>query len=307
MDSPLRTFFLRHRARLGLVALTLPLSFAPLHPRFRERIEPRTLASAETVNIVAAGDIAHCGQTGDDSTAALLDSIPGTVLMLGDAAYPSGSAADFTNCYAGSWGRHAARTLPVPGNHEYRTEDAAGYFAYFGETAREQHGGYYSVDLGAWHVIALNSELSLGRGSRQLRWLARDLAANRSRCSLAFWHRPRFSSGEHGGTRRVLGVWSLLYAHGVDVVLNAHDHHYERFAPQTPWGAADPKRGVRQFIVGTGGSGLRPFTEIQANSVVRNAERHGLLVLQLAPDHYRWQFLAAPSGEVLDSGTARCS
>lgn len=260
--------------------------------------------------MVGAGDIAKCSGRGDEATAKLLDRLPGTVFTLGDNVYESGTAAEFKNCYRPSWGRHKGRTRPVPGNHEYLTARAGGYFGYFGSAAGRQSRGYYSYDRGAWHVIALNSMCEkvggCGRRSPMVRWLKRDLAANRGRCALAYFHHPLFSSGEHGNQTKMRPSWAALYAANADVVLSGHDHDYERFAPQRPDGTADARRGIRQFVVGTGGATLRPFANVKRNSVVRNASAYGVLKLRLYPRSYGWRFVPAAGETFSDAGTARC-
>jgi acid phosphatase type 7 len=264
--------------------------------------------------IVAAGDIADCRTEGDEATAKLVGGIPGTVLTLGDNAYPEGSAEDFEECYDPAWGRFKDRTKPIPGNHEYDTQGAAGYFDYFGKAAGDPEEGYYSYDLGRWHIVALNSnceELPGGcePSSAQGRWLEADLAANdEKRCTLAYMHHPRFSSGEkHGNTYYVKPLWEALYEAGADVVLSAHEHNYERFAPQNPRGRADPERGIRQFVVGTGGGkGTYPILDPIANSEVHNDETYGVLKLTLHPKSYEWRFVPVEGETFSDSGNARC-
>ena len=204
---------------------------------------------------VGAGDIANCGSNNDESTAKLLDNIAGTVFTVGDNAYPDGTSAQFTDCYGPTWGRHKNRTKPVPGNHDYHVAGAAGYFDYFGAAAGDRAKGYYSYNLGAWHIIALNSEITQSAGSAQEKWLRADLAANPKICTLAYWHKPLFSSGMHGNIAASKPLWQALYDYGADVVLNGHDHTYQRFAPQNPNAQADPK-GIREFVVGTGGRGV---------------------------------------------------
>jgi hypothetical protein len=233
--------------------------------------QPTGSALAQTGDpvFVGAGDIANCGRTEDEATAKLLDNITGTVFTLGDNVYPDGTLTLFNDCYAPTWGRHKSRTKPVPGNHDYHVSGAAGYFDYFGAAAGDRSKGYYSYNLGAWHIIALNSEIAPISGSAQEQWLKADLAADQSMCTLAYWHKPRFSSGQHGNIAASQPLWQALYNDGADVVLNGHDHTYERFAPQNPNAQADPK-GIREFVVGTGGAGLYPFPNIQPNSEVRN-------------------------------------
>jgi acid phosphatase type 7 len=255
--------------------------------------------------LVGAGDIAVCESPGDELTALLLDRIPGTVFAAGDTAYPAGSRADFSNCYGPSWGRHKARTRPSVGNHEYETPGAAGYFAYFGDRAGPSGLGYYSYDLADWHIVVINSMLEHIDPIAQEAWLASDLAAHPARCTLAYWHHPRFSSGRHGNHPHMQRIWEILYEHGADVVISGHDHMYERFAPQTPDGVADPERGIRQFVAGTGGAGLYEFRAPAPNSEARSNAAFGVLKLTLKPDGYTWEFIAVP-GVTLDSGHDDC-
>jgi PKD repeat protein len=256
--------------------------------------------------LVGAGDIAECGSTLDDATAALLDDIGGTVFTLGDNAYPEGTSRQYLECYAESWGRHRSRTRPAPGNHEYNTRNAAGYFDYFGAAAGEPDKGYYSYDAGTWHVIVLNSGIARQVGSPQERWLRADLAAHANVCTLAYWHHPRFSSSDHGNDASVGAFWDALYAAGADVVLAGHDHVYERFAPQTPIGKADPQRGIRAFVVGTGGKKAFGFGRAQPNSEVRNSGTPGVLKLTLTSGAYAWEFVPAAGYAFHDSGSAQC-
>jgi hypothetical protein len=254
---------------------------------------------------VGAGDIANCSRSEDEATAKLLDNITGTVFTLGDNVYPDGTLTQFNNCYAPTWGRHKSRTKPSPGNHDYHVSGAAGYFDYFGAAAGDPSKGYYSYNLGAWHIISLNSEISQSAGSAQEQWLRADLAANPKVCTLAYWHKPRFSSGQHGNIAGSQALWQALYDYGADVVLNGHDHTYERFALQNPNGQADPK-GIREFVVGTGGAGLYSFTSNQPNSQVRNNTTHGVLKLTLHSTSYDWQFIPIAGQNFTDSGSANC-
>ncbi len=270
----------------------------------------RATPSPAPVTLVGAGDIATCGSDADSRTAALLASIPGTVFTAGDNAYESGAGQEFVRCYGPTWGSVRDRTLPAPGNHDYGTPGAAGYLAYFGTAARPHGTTWYSVDLSAWHVIVLDSDCAEVGGcdasSPQGRWLAADLATNASaRCTLAIWHHPRFSSGQHGDDPRTDPFWRLLAAAGADVIVNGHDHDYERFAPQSPTGTADPAHGIMEFVVGTGGAGLRPFATIRGNSLVRDSATHGVLDLTLAPDSFQWRFVPA-DGTFTDQGSAAC-
>ena len=269
---------------------------------------PAPIAVAGT--LLAAGDIASCDSAGDEATARLLDSHAGTVITLGDNAYPGGSISEFIRCYDPTWGRVRARTFPSPGNHEYVTGGAAGYFEYFGEAAGDPEKGYYSFDAGEWHLISLNSNCGevggCGAGSPQERWLRADLAASDARCVLAYWHHPRFSSGEHGNHASMRPFWQALYDFGADVVLSGHDHDYERFAPQTPAGAADPQRGIRQFVVGTGGRSHYGFGAHVANGEVRHSGTFGVLKLTLRASGYYWQFLPVGGASFTDAGSAEC-
>ena len=265
-----------------------------------------TLLPGTPAVLVGAGDIGICGSAADEATAALLDSIEGVVFTAGDNAYPDGTAADFASCYAPSWGRHKARTRPAPGNHDYHTTGAAGYYAYFGAAAGPTGLGYYSYDLGDWHIVSLNSSVSMAAGSPQEQWLRADLAGHPVSCTLAYWHHPRFSSGRHGGDASPEPLWQALYDAGADVVISGHDHTYERFAPQTPDGAADPARGIRQFVVGTGGASLYNFTTIVANSEARDNTTHGVLRLSLGPGGYDWEFIPVAGGTFRDSGSGSC-
>ena len=260
--------------------------------------------------LLAAGDIATCDGGGDEATAQLLDRLAGTVAVLGDGAYPNGTAADYAACYDPTWGRHKARTRPAPGNHDYDTAGAAGYFGYFGAAAGDPATGYYAYDLGAWHVVVLNSNCAAvdgcGIGSPQERWLRDDLADHPATCTLAYWHHPRFSSGEHGDTNATAPLWQALYEADADLVLTGHDHDYERFAPQDPAGRTDPARGIVQFVVGTGGKDLRGFGAPRPTSVARNHETFGVLALTLYPTGYDWAFLPVAGQAYRDAGSRSC-
>jgi len=259
------------------------------------------------VVFVGAGDIADCSSSGDQATATLLDGISGTVFTAGDNAYEDGSALNFTNCYQPTWGRHKARTKPAPGNHDYHISGATDYFAYFGSAAGPSGRGYYSYDLGDWHIVSLNSEVSMSVGSAQEQWLRADLAASTKQCTLAYWHKPRFSSGTtHGSLSSAQPLWQALYDHGAEIAIAAHEHNYERFAPQTPTGAADPIRGIREFVVGTGGrSHYTGFSKI-SNSEVFNGSTWGVLKLTLGSGTYSWQFVPVAGATFTDSGSGQC-
>ncbi|MGQ0609194.1 MAG: phytase [Chloroflexota bacterium] len=286
-------------------------------------IPPRATPTAGDPVIAVAGDIAcdpgapafngGAGTATECRQQATSDLLVGrgltSVLIPGDIQYGDGAYAKFLRSYDLSWGRVNGITRPTPGNHEYGTAGAAGYFAYFGAAAGNPSQGWYSFDIGSWHVIALNSNCNVvgcGAGSAQEQWLRADLAASAADCTLAYWHHPRFSSGTHGGDASVAAFWSALYEHGADVVLNGHDHDYERFAPQAPTGAADPDLGIRQFVIGTGGEGLRPFESIAANSEARNATDYGVLDLTLGGSGYAWEFIPVSGDTYTDAGTGTC-
>ena len=265
-----------------------------------------TSAPGGAETFVGAGDIASCSVTGDEATSALLDGIPGTVFTLGDNVYDNGTATEFTNCYEPSWGRHKSRTKPVAGNHDYNTSGATGYYDYFGDAAGPRDKGYYSFDLGAWHIIILNSNISRTATSEQIAWLRADLTGSTAQCTMALWHHPRFSSGQHGDDATQQPFWDVLYEFNAEVVLVGHDHDYERFAPQTPTGVADPVRGLREFVVGTGGTSLRSFSTIRPNSDFRNSSTWGVIKFDLSPTGYSWSYITTTGGAVLDSGSGSC-
>jgi hypothetical protein len=265
--------------------------------------------------LVGAGDIAVCGSSGSEQTAKLLDAIfaakpSGAIFTAGDNSNESGTAAQFTNCFHPTWGRHKPLIHPTPGNHDYGTSGASGYYNYFGAAGGNPKQGYYSFDLGAWHVVVLNGTCSqasgCGAGSPQEVWLRADLAASPAKCTLAVWHQPRFSSGQHGSDSTYKPFWQALHDLGAELVVNGHDHDYERFAPQNPSGAADPQKGLRQFVVGTGGAGVRSFATIRPNSQVRNSGTFGVLKLTLQAASYDWQFIPVAGKTFKDSGSTDC-
>jgi hypothetical protein len=264
-----------------------------------------TFSGAGSRVLVGAGDIAGCTSSyRDEATASLLDGIAGTVFTLGDNAYPNGTSADFSQCYHPSWGRHRSRTRPAAGNHDYNSSGAAPYFAYFDARAGPAGRGYYSYNLGSWHVVVLNSEREL---TAQSSWLRADLAANPRFCTLAYWHKPLFTSGtNHSPATFMRPLFTILYSAGAEIVLSGHNHHYERFSPQTPSGAADAARGIRQFVVGTGGAPLYGFGAPMRNSQVRYNKGHGVLKLTLADASYRWQFISVAGKSFTDAGTTSC-
>jgi hypothetical protein len=267
---------------------------------------PAFSASQSTATLLIAGDVAQCDQPGAARTAALIEKTPGTILAVGDLAYPNGTRADFARCYAPTWGKFKSRTLPVPGNHEYTTPHAPAYFDYFGSSAGEPGKGYYSVDKGDWHIVALNSNIAAGLESDQINWLQDDLARNRHGCILAFWHHPRFTSGYHANNPKMAVLWETLYAAGASVVVTGHDHDYERFAPMSNTGQRDDKRGIRSFVVGTGGAKLFDFSTRTEVSEAWNATEWGVLKLELHADGYEWDFLPVAGGNFHDVGSAKC-
>jgi acid phosphatase type 7 len=258
----------------------------------------------EEIVLVAAGDTASCENDNDELTAQLLDQIPGTVLALGDNAYPSGTLEDYLNCYEPTWGRHKDRTKPIPGNHDYLTLDADGYFVYFDEIEP-----YYAYDLGNWRIYALNSEIDVSPRGEQLSWLRNDLAAHPSRCTLAYWHQPRWSSGSHHDSQQnyedYQALWQLFYETGAELVLSAHEHHYERFAEMNAEGKVTSP-GLRQIVVGTGGRSLYEFGRILPASQVRNGFTYGVLKLTLRTDGYDWEFIPVAGSNFTDRGSTNC-
>ena len=279
-------------------------------------------ASGDPV-VVAAGDLV-CG-TGTSSSdpcrhaasANLITAIaPAAVLLLGDIQYENGTLSDFNTYYNPTWGAHKAITRPAVGNHEYQTAGAAGYFDYFNGVgvqtgpAGDRSKGYYSFDVGTWHLIALNSNCNsiggCGAGSAQEQWLRADLAAHPSTCTLAYWHHPRFSSGSHGNNSSMQAIWQALYDHRADLVLAGHDHDYERFGPQTATGVADQTAGIRSFVIGVGGKEMRGFGTVRANSERRSSAAIGVLKLTLHPTSYDWEFVPIPGHSLTDAGSAAC-
>ena len=296
-----------HILKVIYVFVDLSKNRGPLKVSFFILLSLLLVSCANDAIMVGAGDIADCSNDNDAATAGLLDDIPGTVFTTGDNVYEDGAVEEYANCYAPTWGRHKSRTRPSPGNHDYHTADAAGYFAYFGSIAGEPGKGYYSYDLAAWHIIVLNSNIPVEAGSPQEQWLRADLAAHPVACTLAYWHHPRFSSGVvHGSDASVQPLWQALYDYGADVVLNGHEHNYERFAPQDPDGRADPARGIRQFVVGTGGRSHYAFGIPIANSEVRNDDTYGVLKLTLHPASYTWEFVPEAEKTFKDSGESPC-
>ena len=270
---------------------------------------PQLIVDATPPTLIAAGDIADCATAKDAETAALVAKIPGTIAALGDLAYDSGTLAEYNACYQPTWGPFKARTRPTPGNHEYLTPGAAGYFAYWGAVAGNPAQGWYSFDLGGWHVISLNSNCdSIGgcqAGSPQETWLRADLAAHPKTCTVAYWHHPRFSGGEVGDDLMMQPLWQALYDANADLVLVGHSHTYQRFAPMDANGVLDTARGLREFVVGTGG---RPFHVLgpRANQEVANGDTWGVLKLTLRNSGYDWNFIPIAGQTFTDSGAQAC-
>jgi hypothetical protein len=263
-------------------------------------------SDARTQILLAVGDIASCDASDDELVGELAARLPGTIALLGDIAYDRGSLDDFLNCFDPTWGHLRGRVRPAPGNHEYETKEAAGYFAYFGAAAGNPNEGWYSYDLGVWHVIALNSNCAAigdcGRGSAELAWLEQDLASSGASrpgaCTLAYWHHPRWSSGFHGSDETTDALWEALAAAGADVVLSGHDHDYERLGPID---------GIRYFIVGTGGRSLYEWPNAPLPlTVVRADDTYGLLELTLGETGYAWEFIPASGGSFTDAGKGAC-
>jgi len=271
--------------------------------------------TGEPVVLAGAGDISDCGNDGDTITADLVDGVlaenaDAIVFTTGDNVYSGGTAEEFGSCYAETWGRFKDRTRPSAGNHEYEASDASGYFGYFGNAAGAQGEGYYSYEAGDWQVLALNSNCDeIGgcqEGSPQELWLREELASSDAQCTLAYWHHPLFSSGDHGGDTSVQPLFQALYEDGAELVINGHDHNFERFAPQDPEGTHDPVSGIRQFVAGTGGTGNTSIEVIAANSESRLTETFGVLALSLYSDGYEWEFVSEDGSGFNDVGIEAC-
>ena len=256
--------------------------------------------AGETAILVGAGDISTCINDGDARTAELLGGISGTVFTTGDNVYDRGTSEEFANCYDPTWGQYRDRTRPAPGNHDYLAPQAEGYYGYFGVPP------YYAYNAGEWRIYALNSEIDVSGNSEQAQWLTSDLAANPKKCVMAYWHRPRWSSGrEHGSSPEMQALWDILYHAGAELLITGHEHNYERFATMDENGqAVDP--GLRQFVVGTGGASHYDFGSILPASQARNSDTSGVLKLTLRPDGYDWEFISVAGGTFTDSGSASC-
>jgi len=297
-------------AGMCVACVALFIVYSNVHARANAAAS-HSAALDEPAVLVGAGDIADCKDlSGAEATAKLLEQIPGTVMAVGDLAYPDGTKENFA-CYDSTWGRVRTRTRPAPGNHEFNAGGATPYFDYFGASAGDPKNGYYSYELGSWHIVVLNSECrdigGCDAASRQVQWLRADLAAHPAACTLAYWHKPLFSSGSaHGNDAEMKAFWQALYDGNADVVINGHDHNYERFAPQNPDGGSDAGHGIREFVVGTGGKNHRPILLAKPNSESRNADAYGVLKLTLRAGAYDWQFVPEAGKHFVDSGTGKC-
>ena len=271
---------------------------------------PPTTVSGPSVTLAGAGDIARCDRDADERTAVLLEAQDGFVFTTGDNAYPSGSATQFRECYGPSWGRLRDRTFPALGNHDWDTGSAAGYLDFFGERAGDRRVGWYATTLGTWRLIVLVSNCSQVGGcdaaSPQGRWLAGELAGHPSACTIAIFHHPLHSTGHHGPSGHVQPFWDQLHAAGVELVINGHEHSYERFAPLDAAGEPDPDRGIRQIVVGTGGADLRGFDRADPRSEVRDGSVHGILRLDLEAGSFAWRFIPVEAGGFTDEGRGTC-
>ena len=319
----MRVFSYVFQIGLPLVALTCkpPVELTP--PPAAAPAAQVALSGASV--LIGAGDIAVCNSSGDEATAALMDSVlradsaakvHDEAFTLGDNAYPDGSATAFALCFAPSWGDSAKLIMknirPAPGNHEHLSTGAAPYYQYFGSRAGSSSKGYYSYDVGAWHAIVLNSEIVVNVGftdaerKAQEDWLVQDLKSHTQLCTVAYWHHPRFSSGWHGTDTRLRALWRILYDGAADLILNGHDHDYERFLPQTPEGAADTARGIVEVVVGTGGGVLRGFeTPLADHSAFRVEGHYGVVKITLGGTEWRSAFLDT-NGRIYDQVTGRC-
>jgi hypothetical protein len=321
--------FRRHPLRIS-VALCAALLLSGCHPPVN-RTPPPPGTPAELVRLsgaavlIGTGDIASCSSSGDEATAMLVDSIlradssadvPTAVFTTGDNTYSSGSEYEHTNCFTPSWGDPAKRIIkllrPAPGNHEYNTAGAGPYYEYFGDRAGEAGKGYYSYDLGTWHVVVLNSQIlvdskfTAAQRKEMLDWLDKDLESSNDKCTVAYWHHPRFSSAWHGNDARVQPLWSVLFKRNVDLALVGHDHNYERFKPMDEFGVVDTTKGIVQIMVGTGGGTLRGFRgSVHPNSVARIEGRYGVLMLTLGGEEWRGAFIES-DGRVWDPSGGKC-
>ena len=310
---------------IGFLALSaspaLPAQSLPTSPRSEQaqaEMPPKPVGADadQTFTLVGAGDIATCKHLdGAEATGKLIDQIPGTVFAAGDLAYEKGSPTEFKNCYEPTWGKFRDRTKPALGNHEYDGPTADGYFQYWGAQAGPEGKGFYSYDLGRWHIVVLNTNCGkkgmggCGKGSPQETWLREDLAKHPDACILAYGHHALFSSGllkEHALHPLMRPLWQDLYAAHADLILAGHEHSYERFAPQDPDGKPDPAHGIREIVAGTGGRSQDPLGFATPNSEVREWKTYGVLKLTLAPGKYTWEFIPVAGSTFHDSGSGVC-
>jgi len=298
---------LRWAISVAALGLAIACSSSPAGPSPGPGTPPPTgnnPLTGQTVVALGVGDIGMCNQPGVAQTARLVAGLEGMLLLAGDIAYLHGSAADFRNCFNPEWGRFRSRWHPVPGNHEYETPGAAGYFDYFGAAAGEDRTGYYSFMAGDWLILMLNSNIPAGRNSAQWEFVRAELNAQRTPCTMAVWHHPLFTSGPNGPNPFMRDMWALLETAKVELILNGHDHLYERFARQMSDGRADPALGIRQLTAGTGGAELYRFVRAAQNSEERIME-FGVVRLTLRPAQVDWEFLNL-SGTAVDRGLDTC-
>lgn len=276
---------------------------------------PTLAPTSKPAVLIGAGDISYCGKDylGDDQTALVLarllkESPEAQIFTAGDNVQGDGFAWEFRDCFHPTWGQFKDRIHPVPGNHDYMTYAGAPYYAYFGAAAGKPGLGYISYDLGQWHIVGLNSncnDIACGANSEQAGWFRAELTKNAGRCTLVYWHHPRWSSGLAGGTTAVSAFWNIASEFGVEIVVSGDDHDYERFAPQDAAGQAAPD-GIREFVVGTGGAPPREWSVIKPNSEVRDHTTWGVIKFSLYPAHYEWEFVPVAGGTFHDSGSGQC-
>lgn len=297
-----------HPYKIYFLAITITLNFSMTWESAAENMAATT--------VYVAGDIAKCGnrpamesaaaKTANIIEAGMKDDADAFVISLGDNTYPDGAAKEFESCFEPTWGRFKQRIHPSVGNHEYHLPSAQAYYSYFGAAAGAPAQGYYSFNTKNWHLIALNSNLKDADLQAQLEWLKQDLVQNKSSCTVAYWHHPLYSSGGHGNDTKMRVYWDLLKAAKVDLVLNGHDHDYERFAPQDQFGNRDDNLGIREFVVGTGGATLSAFLIHRANSEARFNDNYGVLKLVLKAHSFDWDFLGVAPSDFSDKGSAQC-
>jgi len=311
-----RALFISSLLIVSMTCSALAQELTTKRPASPKASSKTTSKGPATFTLVGAGDIAGCSDlSGAQATAKLIAAIPGTVFAAGDLAYQHGTYEEFINCYGPTWGRFKARTRPTPGNHEYTGGAANGYFRYWVGRAGEPEKGYYSYDLGAWHIVVLNTNCDSSRlggcaeGSPEETWLKQDLAAHPNVCTLAYGHHARFSSGlfaKHAEHPELRAFWQDLYDAHADLILAGHEHSYERFAPQDPEGNPDPENGIREIVVGTGGRNHTPLGDAKPNSEVRDDTTYGVLSLTLSPGKYHWEFIPVAGKTFRDSGDGVC-